>query len=197
MEFVGYNRLGDWLMQSGVLQSHQLRAALDEQARSGRRLGDILVSRGWATERQVVECLAAQYGLPMLPEARPRFQRAALQVLSPLFCLAHLVLPIRFEPRSQRLVLALSDPLDLAATDEISQALPERPELILAPASDIRRLIVSAYRLPASMLDPIRIEPNPEMAQAEALPERQILIGEIQRMNSAVGFWERLAGGRL
>jgi type IV pilus assembly protein PilB len=197
MQFVGYNRLGDWLMQSGVLQSHQLRAALDEQARSGRRLGDILVAFGWATERQVVECLAAQYNLPLLPEGRPRFQRAALQVLSPLFCLAHLVLPIRFEPKTQRLVLALSDPLDLAATDEISQALPDRPELILAPSSEIRRLTVSAYRLPPSMLDPIRIDPCPEKSEAEALPERQILIGEIQRMNSAVGFWERLAGGRL
>lgn len=194
MDGLGYNRLGDWLLQAGILQSWQVRAGLDEQARSGRRLGDILVDLGWATERQVAQCLAEQYGLTLIHMDDHKPTRAALGLMPPLFCLTHLILPLSFDGATSELTMALADPLDLAATDEVTQSLCRRPHIVLAPADELKRAIVSAYRLPKSVLEEPNIQPG--LKPSEKDTARAELIMQIQELNCSVGFWERISGGR-
>lgn len=194
MDGLGYNRLGDWLLQAGILQSWQVRAGLDEQARSGRRLGDILVELGWATERQVAQCLAEQYGLTLIHVEEHKPTRTALGIMPPLFCLTHLILPLKFDPATSDLTMALADPLDLAATDEVTQSICRRPTIVLAPADELKRAIVAAYRLPKSVLDEPHLDPSGKPAERDTA--RDELIHQIQELNRSAGFWERISGGR-
>lgn len=63
--------LGMYLVEAGILTPHRLEAALDEQQRSGRRLGEILVTRGWV-EQQTIEYLMEKVVLPERRVAREK-----------------------------------------------------------------------------------------------------------------------------
>src|SRR5512142_3024171 len=84
-------RLGDLLIQQGLLSDEQLKLALDEQKRSGRKLGRVIVESGYVTEDGISKALANQLGVPyvelkffnvkqelvdLLPEAQARRFRA-------------------------------------------------------------------------------------------------------------------------
>jgi len=62
-------RLGDLLVEKGYIAAEQLQAALAKQHQDGRRklLGEILIEDELCSEDHIVECLAAEYGLPVHP----------------------------------------------------------------------------------------------------------------------------------
>ena len=64
----GWRPLGRLLVERGLLSEVQLRQALAEQQRSGRRLGDILISRAWVSAAAVAATVAAQHGLALADE---------------------------------------------------------------------------------------------------------------------------------
>src|SRR3954469_15809737 len=59
-------RLGDLLVQQRVISSEQLKLALDQQKRSGRKLGKVLVERAFVTEDEISESLARQLGVSFI-----------------------------------------------------------------------------------------------------------------------------------
>ena len=113
-------RLGDLLIQQGLLTDEQLKLALDRQKATGRKLGRIFVESGYVTEEGISQALARQLRIPflnlrnfnpkpelirLLPEAQARRFRA-------------LVLD---NAEGERLLVGLSDPTDLQAYDEITR----------------------------------------------------------------------------
>jgi hypothetical protein len=59
----GWRRIGDILVEDGLITTFQLRIALSEQSRAGTRLGEILVARGWVSAADLVNALAKQRGI--------------------------------------------------------------------------------------------------------------------------------------
>jgi len=57
-------RLGEILVQQKLLTEEQLKLALEEQKKSGRRLGRVVIEKGFASEGQISEALARQLNLP-------------------------------------------------------------------------------------------------------------------------------------
>ncbi|RTL57866.1 MAG: GspE/PulE family protein [Rhodocyclaceae bacterium] len=137
-------RLGDLLIQQGLLTDEQLKMSLDEQKRSGRKLGRIFVDSGYVTEEGISKALARQLQAPFidlrtyplnneliqrLPEAQARRFRAVV-----------------LEDRGGALLVGLSDPTDLVAYDELARVLHTDIELAVVTESQVLATIDRTYR---------------------------------------------------
>ena len=137
-------RLGDLLVQQGLLSDEQLRFALDEQKRSGRKLGRIVVESSFVSEEAISQALARQLQVPyvdlkhfdprpelikLLPEAQARRFRAL--VLGEV---------------AGRLRIGFVDPTDLQAYDDIFRLLRRELDLVVVAESQLLALIDRVYR---------------------------------------------------
>jgi MSHA biogenesis protein MshE len=137
-------RLGDLLVQQKVISSEQLKLALEQQKRSGRKLGKVLVESGFVTDDQISESLARQLGVSFinlkyfnlqpevarqLPESQARRYRALL-----------------LEDRKTRYLVGMSDPTDLFAFDEVSRILKKDIDLAVVNEGLLLQTIDRVYR---------------------------------------------------
>lgn len=108
--------LGQLLVDAGAVARADLDEALEAQPATGLRLGELLVRRGVASPEAVARALGVQLGLPFVP-APLIPDDAALALVRPELARARRVVPLRATPRT--LSVAMADPLDLGAVDDI------------------------------------------------------------------------------
>jgi general secretion pathway protein E len=121
-------RLGQLLIERGLIASEDLDRALELQKERGDKLGRILVDMGYLAQRDLLNALSAQLGLPIatlstLPSA------PELEGLSPRFLRQSLLFPVSIEDNT--LTLAMADPLDFEAINAVQtfSKLEVRPQL--------------------------------------------------------------------
>lgn len=137
-------RLGEILVQQSLISAEDLNKSLEEQKRTGRKLGRIFVDSGYVTETQISEALARQLKIPYiniqqfntksetinkLPEAQARRFRCAV-----------------LEDRGSTYLVGMVDPTDLFAYDEIVRLLRRDIELAVIQESALLQLIDRSYR---------------------------------------------------
>ena len=109
-------KLGELLVEAGLITPIQLQEALRQQRLSGERLGSTLVATGVITEDALMDFLARQTGVPRLDVKNLDIPPAVLQRIPRRLAEQMNILPVAFkEPKS--LVLAMADPMDLNAID--------------------------------------------------------------------------------
>ena len=138
-------RIGDMLFNAKVITDLQLNAALTEQQRWGGKLGQILVRMGALTEDLLVSALCRQLDLPRADlDAIKEIPAALKERLDRSMCERYHVLPLAYVSERRALQLAMSDPFDVVATDDLTRRLGTRIEPFLAGdtaiATAIRRL---------------------------------------------------------
>ncbi len=138
-----YLRLGEMLLERGLLTRRRLNAALRQQQSSGGRLGEILVSKRFLTQQTLTEILAAQYGYAVADLEVQTPEPEALAMLDGAEALRHGVLPLRL--RSSELECALADPLDLPMTDALAQRANMPVRVFLAAPDQLNAAIRTAY----------------------------------------------------
>ncbi len=114
-------RLGDVLVNSGVLTHTQLANALEEQKGSGKKLGEFLVDRGIANEESIAQALSQQMGLELVrPQDYPiSDEQKAIWDENSNLLKKYIVFP--FESPSPGVIrLAMSDPMDMYAIDVVA-----------------------------------------------------------------------------
>jgi MSHA biogenesis protein MshE len=137
-------RLGQVLVQQKWLSESQLQFALDEQKRSGRKLGRICVENGFVTEEQVSAAIAKQLNIPYV---NLKFHNLAPDVIRLLpETLARRFRAIALENRGGALLIGMSDPTDLFAYDEISRSVKKRIELAVVNEAELLQTIDRIYR---------------------------------------------------
>ncbi len=130
--------LGRILVDRGAVDEETLSAALSEQRESGRRLGEVLVSRGLSDEETVARSLADQLNLAFVPPPlRPDAE--ALELVRADLARSRLVVPLSVTPRTIR--VAMADPLDLEAVDDIRFQTGRRVEATVTTPDAVRRAI--------------------------------------------------------
>jgi type IV pilus assembly protein PilB len=147
-------RLGQLLVAESVITEAQLGAALGEQTRTNDKLGAVLVRQGAITEQQLAGALGRVCGIPMLsplPDVPPE----VLQLVPARIARKHEVVPIRRTPGS--LTLAMADPTNLPALDDVVFVTGLRVVPVVAPPSVIRRAIEQGYG-PAEPLGQVETE---------------------------------------
>ena len=140
-----YRRLGELLVERAVISERQLQVTLAQQRVSKKKLGDILVERGVTDEMSIARCLADQYRHPLVDLDAVAVDPSVVAALSPEHAVNLRALP--FARTEDGLAVAISDPVDLAATDQLYFLLRTRLELHVAPVGTLCRHIRFAYGL--------------------------------------------------
>lgn len=140
-----YRRLGDILLEKGKLTRQQLDAAIAARSGQRRRLGRIVTGLGFATDKDIAECLAEQYELDMIDPRKVAPSQEALALMSGETALGCKVLPISFSDRS--LECAIADPIDFPTTDMIARMAGRTTVFHIAPESALISAIQKAYHL--------------------------------------------------
>ena len=165
--------LGTLIFRAGLLGEEQLEDALREGMSSGRRLGEVLIERGWIQERELGRLLAGQKGLPFVEVSASDVEPAALEALSEVNAKLQIALPLRHE--DGRLVVAVADPSNELMLENLRRTLGAPPEIVVAPHAELVKAIGEAYATPRQQAVPESeaVVSEPETLQLEVLPEAQ------------------------
>src|SRR5688572_27493141 len=137
-------RLGEILIQQKLLTAEQLRAALEEQKKSGLRLGRVVIDRGYASEEQISQALARQLGIPYINLKQYNIKREITQKLTETQARRFRALVLEDSGRTYR--VAMADPTDLNAYDEIVRVLKRDIELAVVTETELLRVVDRTYR---------------------------------------------------
>ncbi|HEY3359479.1 MAG TPA: hypothetical protein VGQ83_39880 [Polyangia bacterium] len=137
-------KLGEILMQAGVVDETQLRAALTEQARWGGPLGRILVDMRIITEEALVQALSHQLNFPAIKIDEKRVPPQALELVPVEICEQHGLIP--FNLAGKFLDVAMADPTNLGIIDELRIRTRLNVRAYLAGPKSIERAIAMNYR---------------------------------------------------
>ncbi len=146
LEMQPYRRVGEWMLAKGILTQDQLTEALSMRSTHQCRFGDLLVAEGFCTEQDVIDCLAAQFDLPVIDLGKVRPRRDALRLISGSFALNRLLLPVRYQDGFLDCVVA--DPVDIESTDALRGKSFAPLKIFLATSTQLRTAIQKAYKLP-------------------------------------------------
>ncbi len=148
-------KIGDILVAAGLLTEAQLAEALDAQKKSGQLLGEYLVSQGYVNELAICQALHSQLGLPVVNLEDFEVDDRVLGLVREDLAKKYHALPLRLEGqvpgRATELLVAMSDPLNSDATDDLRFHSGFFIKPVLAPASEIAEAITRYYHLDATM----------------------------------------------
>ncbi|MBS4208943.1 GspE/PulE family protein [Bacillus sp. FJAT-50079] len=148
MRVVSRKRLGDLLIEAGLLTMQQLEAALQQQL-PDERLGDALLREGHITELQLAETLERQLGIPHINIYQYSLDPEVIQLIPQDLAKRHQVMPIRQE--ENKLFVAMSDPMDYFAIEELRMATGCQIVPALATKEELQRTISKYYELQGSV----------------------------------------------
>ncbi len=130
-------RLGNLLLQEQLVNAEDIDKALQLQAATGKRLGTILIEKGWVSETNLLKILGKQLGIPYINLRPGLWDPAISTLLNPEICQRFMVFPL-FKVH-KKLILATSDPQDLHVFDEIRKLTGFTIKPVLAKSEEIAR----------------------------------------------------------
>ncbi len=138
-------RLGDLLIQEGLISAGQLDEALAEQKRSGRKLGRVFIDKQWVSEVQIAKAVARQIGAPYVELAARRLPPEVTGLLSEVHARRLRALPIEELP-GRTLRVALADPTDINAFDEVARLTRREIDVAVVAESQLLAALDRVYR---------------------------------------------------
>jgi MSHA biogenesis protein MshE len=130
-------RLGEILVQQNLLSQDQLQAALDEQKKTGRKLGRVFVDKGFVTEEQISEAIARQINAPYINLKYFNIKPAMVRLLPESQARRFRALVLEDLGTAWR--VGMADPTDLFAYDEVIRILRRDIEVCVVTESSCSR----------------------------------------------------------
>ena len=157
-------KLGECLIQAGLITEDDLQSALTEHKRTGERLGAVLVRLNLATERQIAKALAYQLGFPYLNLAETPPDPAVVTLIPKDIALKRSCVAIRLD--KNLLTVAMADPLLFSLVQDLEFQTGYRIKQVVATRGDILESIASGYP------DKALIKAAPQTGQVPAARKR-------------------------
>ncbi|NTV50808.1 MAG: type IV-A pilus assembly ATPase PilB [Geobacteraceae bacterium] len=147
------NRLGEILVKNNLINRDQLAKAVEEQKLSGNqlRLGTILINMKLLTEEQLTSFLSKQYGVPSVNLADYEIDPVVIKIIPPEVVQKYQLLPVN--RAGATLIIAVSDPSNLFAIEDIKFMTGYNIEMVVASERDIKTSIDKYYDQSASLAD--------------------------------------------
>lgn len=131
-------RLGDLLVDAGVLTQEQLGEALKKQRELGLRLGETLIELKFTNENEIVEALHQQMGFPIAHIREAKLAPEVIALLPEPIVRKHNVVPIELDEDNPNILrVAMADPLDILAIDDLGIVTNMQIEAMVATPSDV------------------------------------------------------------
>jgi len=137
-------RLGDLLVEAGIISEEQLQETLADKVK-GQKTGDALLQKGFITEQQLIEVLEFQLGIPHVSLYRYPFEANLFHLIPKKTAKRTLMIPLKTE--GDRLFVAMNDPLDFYAIEDLRLATGFKIEPAIATKDDILKVINKYYDL--------------------------------------------------
>ncbi|MHA1568478.1 MAG: type II secretion system ATPase GspE [Alphaproteobacteria bacterium] len=139
-------RLGEILIDMGLVTTEQVEQALDAQREKGGRLGELLIKMKLVNEEQVLTALAKQLGLPFRDKLATDEVDYSLTGRLPIaYTKRNLVLPLYREENTNTIITACADPLDYRTLDDLRLFLDSEIEPVIVPSGMIFDTINLTY----------------------------------------------------
>ncbi|MFJ3387391.1 GspE/PulE family protein [Lysinibacillus sp. NPDC086135] len=165
----GRKRLGDLLVESGVITNVQLEFALTNKTKE-EKLGDFLIKENILTEQQLIEVLEFQLGIPHIHLNQYSISPDLLQLVPAELAKRTNIIPIRRE--KNKLFIAMADPMDYFAIEEVRMATGCQIETSIAAKDDLYRTLTKYYDLQESM-EAALLDIGATVAEAQEEIERE------------------------
>jgi len=139
-------RLGDLLIKQNVLTEEELKKALELQKGSGKKIGEVLVDNGFITEEMIVRALQMQLGLKVIQLTGVDIPKEVRGLVSVDILKKYTCIPFELDPYNANILhLAMADPMDMTAIDDISIVTNLQVEPYIATTRDILAAIDRCY----------------------------------------------------
>ncbi|MBF0499126.1 MAG: type IV-A pilus assembly ATPase PilB [Candidatus Riflebacteria bacterium] len=136
-------RLGDALIQEGLINEEQLQQALALQKKSGKRLGAVLVEMHLVTEHDIVQILSKQLKIPFIDLSNYMIDPIIAKLVPEHIAKRHMLIPIN--KVGNKLTVAMVDPLNIIAIDDIQLMTGLMVKPVVATQTDINKALQDAY----------------------------------------------------
>ncbi len=136
-------QLGEILVERGMINRVQLEEALKVHKERGILFGEALVELKYTTEEIIVQALTSQYGFPYLPLANYEIAPDVLSSVPVNLCHKHCLVPI--DRIGKSLTLAMANPLNLIALEEVESVTECTVQAFVSTATDVKAAIKRYY----------------------------------------------------
>ena len=136
-------RLGEMLIEAGLIDQLQLNAALGYQKQWDGKLGTALINMGFVDERQIASVLEKQLGVKCISLENCDITTKALNAVKLDIAKKYCIMPLNFDKNT--FTIAVSDPTDVKKLDDLSFMFGVRINPVLALESDIKNAIAEHY----------------------------------------------------
>ncbi len=136
-------RIGQMLIEAGLINQEKLDKALEEQKKSGQKIGSILIRLGYVLEKDISKMLNKQLGYPSINLSKIEIDKKILDLLNPEILRKHIVFPVY--RIGSTLTLAMADPSNSSVQEEIRFSTNLRIQAVIAPESSILEAIDKYY----------------------------------------------------
>jgi twitching motility protein PilT len=172
-------RIGEQLMDDGLISADQLHQVLKRQAQVGGQLGSILIEMGFVAMDDLLDLLSRKFGVPGVNLYRRNIKAEVLQLLSTERMTAMQVLPLALD--GQSLVLAMVNPQDFSTISELEFSLGKKIRPVVMPAFMIESAIRSVSANPGMGLRGEALAELVEMEKGEKSPQLMPLLRYLKK----------------
>ncbi len=139
-------RIGDMLIDEHVITEEQLLQALPVAKEKKKKIGETLIEMGFTTETEIAKALSVQLGIPRIDLSAITIPEDVLSLVSESVLRKHIMVPYAYDDVNPNIIhVAMSDPMDMIALDDISIITNLQPEPAVATAHDILLVLDKYY----------------------------------------------------
>ena len=140
---MAYKRLGELLVAAGTITEEELERGLALQKGTKERLGTVLIKNEIITESKLIEALQMQLGIEFIDLTKVNIPTELAQALPKNIAKQYQVVPVRVV--QDELYLAMSDPMNFYAIEEVRKAMRKKVVPMVATAAGVERAITVLY----------------------------------------------------
>ena len=141
---INNKQLGELLLDQKIISQEQLEQALSLQRDRGGLIGETLVELGYVKEDDIAQSLTAQYGFPYLSIGNYDISPEIISIIPCMLARKYLLVPI--DKIGNNLTLAMSNPLNMQAIDDVELLSGCSVQAFVSTSSDIKRAIEKYYK---------------------------------------------------
>lgn len=169
-------RLGDLLVESGLLTEEMLQSALREKGKD-QKLGDAILQKGYITEQQLIEVLEFQLGIPHVSLFRYPFDPKLFHLIPKEMAKRNLIIPLKKE--GDKLFVAMADPMDFYTIEDLRLSTGFYIDTAIATKDDILRSINKYYDMDESFEELKGMENERPQLEDETLTDQDSPIAKL------------------
>ena len=146
-EVLPKKRIGEVLIEKGIITDDQLRIALHEQKTLGKRVGAVLIQLGFVTDSILRDALSENTGYDSVDLSNSVISAESIKMIPQDLARRFKILPLSYDPSTNELKIAMTDTFNIVALDQVRALHSEKLQIkpVLASDADIARIIEEIY----------------------------------------------------